>query len=83
MSKRSNQTALSMRLSLRKISYSNLSGQERITFFKERKQNTMALLKSNPNCILKIKFNWPLSFQLLNLKSHFKPHHFGAWRKER
>lgn len=75
-----------MRLSLRKISYSNLSGQERITFFKERKQNTMALLKNNLNCILKIKFNWPLSqvqVQLLNLKSHFKSHHFGAWRRER
>lgn len=52
----SEQIALLMRISLGKISDSNLGRQGRMIFFKEINQNIMASVKNNPSCILQIKF---------------------------
>ena len=49
------------RISLRKVSDSNLGRQERIIFLKEISQNIMASVKNNPRCILQIKF-WTQAF---------------------
>lgn len=78
----SEQTALPKRISLRKISNSNLGRQERTTFFKEINPNIMVSVKNNPKSILQIKL-WTQAFNYWTKKKkrHFKSHQFGAGRK--